>query len=133
MKVKTKNLSIGTEILGKEEEFLLISVEPCKKYDQVNQRTTDEIEGYRYTILIDNPAKEINCEKLEVKILGLNQTPQYKEGDRATCKFINLQLAISSIDFGKAEIKATADRIVLVDDNKQEEHSSKKQIKLNVE
>lgn len=133
MKVKTKNLSIGTDILGKEEEFLLISVEPCKKYDQVNQRTTDEIEGYRYTIFIDNPEKEIDCEKLEVKILGLNQIPQYKTGERVNCKFANLQLAISSVDFGKAEIKATADRIILVDDVKQEEHSSKKQIKLNVE
>ena len=52
MKAKTKYLEIGKDILGKEEEHLLISVEPCKKYDQVNQRTTDEIEGYRYTIFI---------------------------------------------------------------------------------
>lgn len=133
MKVKTKYLEIGKSILGKEEEFLLVSVEPYKKYDLVNQRVTDEIEGYRYTIFIDNPAKEIDCEKLEVKILGLNQTPQYKTGERLSCKFINLQLTISSVDFGKAEIKATADRIVLIDDSKQEEHTSKKQIKLNVE
>lgn len=132
MKVKTKHLEIGKEILGKEEEFLLISVEPYKKYDQVNQRTTDEIEGYRYTIFVDNPTKEIDCEKLDVKILGLNQIPQYTSGQRLNCKFTNLQLTISSVDFGKAEIKATADRIVLVDDVKQEEHSSKKQIKLNV-
>lgn len=130
MKVKTKNLLIGTEILGKEEEFLLIAVEPCKKYDQVNQRTTDEIEGYRYTIFVDNPEKEIDCEKLDVKILGLNQIPQYTSGQRLNCKFMNLQLTISSVDFGKAEIKATADRIILVDDVKQQEQSSKKQIKI---
>lgn len=130
MKAKTKHLEIGKDILGKEEEFLLISVEPCKKYDQVNQRTTDEIEGYRYTIFVDNPAKEIDCEKLEVKILGANQLPQYTTGQRLNCKFINLQLTISSVDFGKAEIKATADRIVLVDDVKQEEQPSKKQIKI---
>ncbi len=43
MKVKAKNLSIGTEILGKEEEYLLISVEPCKKYDQVNQRQSGQL------------------------------------------------------------------------------------------
>lgn len=130
MKAKTKHLEIGKDILGKEEEFLLISVEPCKKYDQVNQRTTDEIEGYRYTIFVDNPAKEIDCEKLEVKILGANQLPQYTTGQRLNCKFINLQLTISSVDFGKAEIKATADRIVLVDDVKQDEQPSKKQIKI---
>lgn len=129
MKVKTKNLLIGTEILGKEEEFLLISVEPCKKYDTINQRTTDEIEGYRYTIFVDNPEKEIDCEKLEVKILGANQLPQYISGQRLNCKFTNLQLTISSVDFGKAEIKATADRIILADDVKQEQ-SSKKQIKI---
>ena len=130
MKAKTKHLEIGKDILGKEEEFLLISVEPCKKYDQVNQRTTDEIEGYRYTIFVDNPAKEIDCEKLEVKILGANQLPQYTTGQRLNRKFINLQLTISSVDFGKAEIKATADRIVLVDDVKQDEQPSKKQIKI---
>lgn len=128
MKVKTKFLKIGNEILGKEEEYLLIAVEPCKKYDQVNQRTTDEIEGYRYTIFIDNPEKEINCEKLDIKIMGANQIPQYNEGDRLNCKFTNLQLTISDFNYGKVEIKGTADRIVLVDDNKQVEQSSKKQI-----
>lgn len=127
MKMKTKNLIIGNEILGKEEEFLLIAIEPCKKYDTINQRSTDEIEGYRYTIFVDNPEKEIDCEKLEVKILGANQLPQYISGQRFNCKFTNLQLTISSVEFGKAEIKATADKIVLVDDVKQEEQSSKKQ------
>lgn len=52
MKVKTKNLSIETEILGKEEEFLLIAIEPCKKYEKVNQKITDEIDEYKYTISI---------------------------------------------------------------------------------
>lgn len=133
MKVKTKFLKIGNEILGKEDTFLLVRAEQYKKFDQNTGRTTDEIEGYRYSIFIDNPESEIDCEKLEVKIAGLNQIPQYKSGERVNCKFINLQLAISNIEFGKAEIRATADGIVLVDDSKQDEQPSKKQIKLNVE
>lgn len=133
MKTKTKYLEVGQSLLGEREKYLLIAVEPYRKYDPVNQRTTDEIEGHRYTIFVDNPEKEIDCEKLEVKILGLNQVPQYKTGDRVDCRFENLKLTISSIEYGKAEIKATADRIILVDDVKQEEQHSKKQIKLNVE
>lgn len=133
MKIKTQYLKLNNSILGESDVYLLLRAEPYKRYDPIARRTTDEIEGYRFKIGIDDPDREIDSEKLEVKIAGVNPIPQYKSGERVWCKFKNLQLTISSLEYGQAEIKGTAGRIELVDYDKQEEHSSKKQIKLNVE
>lgn len=132
MKIKTKYLKLNNSILGESDVYLLLRAEPYKRYDPIARRTTDEIEGYRFKIGIDDPDREIDSEKLEVKIVGANPIPQYKSGERVFCKFVNLQLTISTVEFGNAEIKATADGIKLVDTKTQAEQPISGQIKLKL-
>ncbi len=116
MKIKSQYLKLNNSILGESDIYLLLRVQPYKKYDPITQKTTNEIEGYCFKIGIDDPAREIDSEKLEVKIAGVNPIPQYKSGDRVFCKFKNLQLTISKLEYGQAEIKGTADGITLVNE-----------------
>lgn len=130
MQVKMKFVSLNKELLGDSDVFALIGVEQYKKFDQNTGKVTDEIEGNKYIILLNIPEKEINWEKLEVKIAGKNQIPQYKSGETRDCKFTNLKLNISKVEFGKATIRGVADSIELVStkDNEQIEG----QLKLNL-
>lgn len=132
MEVKTKFLKINNDILGEESIFPLVQAEDYNGYDTALGKSTGERAGTRFKVLIDNPDKEIFCEKLEVKIAGANPIPQYKSGDNADCKFINLQLSIATIEYGKAEIRATADGIKLVSTKEQAEEPIKGQIKLKL-
>lgn len=131
MKIKTKYLKLTNDMLG-EDTFLLVEAEDYNSYDPQLGKSTGIREGTRFTVLIDNPQKEINCEKLEVKIVGENPIPQYKNGERIDCKFINLQLTISNIEYGKADIKGTADGIKLMSSKGQAEQQIDGQIKLKM-
>lgn len=128
MKIKVKYLKPTNDVLGEEDVFLLVETEDYNGYDNTTGKSTGTREGTRFTVLIDNPEKEINCEKLEVKIAGANPIPQYKNGQRIDCKFTNLQLTISNVEYGKAEIRATADGIKLVNTKVQAEQCSYKRM-----
>lgn len=132
MKIKSQYLKLNNSILGESDVYLLLRAEPYKKYDPIAKRTTDEVEGYRFKIGIDDPDREIDSEKLEVKIAGANPIPQYKNGERVFCKFKNLQLTISRFEYGQAEIKGTADGIILVNEKSQTERPIDGQIKLKM-
>ena len=125
-------VKLDNTMLGNTNEYVLVRVKPYKRYDEVAQKSTDEILGHSFFVVIDDPEKEIDCEKLEVRIAGPNPIPQYKNGERVSCQFENLQLTISKIEYGKATIKATADGIKLVSTKEQDEKQIKGQIKLNM-
>lgn len=110
MKIRTNYLEIDKKILG-ADKFLLIGMEDYKEYDRVSKKYTDKIIGTKYTVVIHNPEKGIKYEKLEVKILGVCNIPSYKNGDELPCRFSGLVLTPSNIEYGMAEIKATADKI----------------------
>lgn len=131
MKIKTKYLKLTNDMLG-DDTFLLVESEDYNGFDRTTGKSTGERAGTRFKVLIDNVEKEISCEKLEVKIAGENPIPQYKSGEKVDCKLINLQLTIASIEYGKAEIKATADGIKLVNAKAQAEQPIDGQIKLKM-
>lgn len=128
MEVKKDVIDLKSNTFG--EVFKLSSAEPYKKYDEIAQKTTDEIEGMRFKVMINIPEKEIYDEKLEVKIAGFNPIPQYKSGDNAFCRFTNLQLIITKYEFGKFTIRGEADNIELVSTSDNEQ--IKGQLKLNL-
>ncbi len=130
MEVKTKFINLNNDILGNTDVFKLSSAEPYKKYDEIAQKVTEEIEGTRFKILLNIPEKEIYDEKLEVKIAGINPIPQYKNGNTAFCRFTNLKLSISSVEYGKATIRGVADSIELLSTSDNEQ--IKGQLKLNL-
>lgn len=130
MEVKTKFINLSNDILGDSNVFKLSSAESYKKYDEIAKKTTDEIEGTKFKVLLNIPEKEIYDEKLEVKIEGLNPIPQYKSGTTAFCRFTNLKLYISTIEYGKATIRGVADSIQLVSASDNEQ--IKGQLKLNL-
>lgn len=130
MEVKTKFINLNNDLLGNGDVFALVSAEPYKRYDEIAKKTTDEIEGTRFTILLNIPEKEIIWEKLDVKIAGTNPIPQYKSGETRDCKFTNLRLNISNVEFGKATIRGVADSIELVSTRDNEQ--IKGQLKLNL-
>ncbi|MDR0979036.1 MAG: hypothetical protein LBL91_03770 [Lachnospiraceae bacterium] len=132
MKVKSKFLTLTNEILGSSDIFPLVQAEDYMGYDSKLGKSTGEREGTRFTILIDVPEREIYCEKLDVKIQGENQIAQYKSGDTADCKFTNLRLVISSIEYGKVEIRAIADGIKLVSAKAQVEQPIDGQLKFKM-
>ena len=113
MKVKSSYLEGSKTILG-QNEFVLIGMDTYKRYDQVSKKYTDEIAGTKYTVVVHNPSKEILYEKLEIKVPGACTIPNYIGGNEVYCKFTNLVLTVSSIEYGKAELRATADKIELV-------------------
>lgn len=130
MDMKTKYLKLSNDLLGKVEIYELSSAETYNRYDEIAKRTTDEVAGTRFNVLLKIPEKEIFDEKLEVKVAGFNPIPQYKSGDKAFCRFTNLQLTISKIEYGKATIKGVADSIELVSTSDNEQ--IKGQLKLNL-
>lgn len=113
MKVKSSFLEVSKTILG-QNEFVLIGMDSYKKYDQATKKYTDEIAGTKYIVVVHNPSKEILYEKLEVKVPGTCTIPNYIGGNEVYCKFTNLVLTVSSIEYGKAELRATADKIELL-------------------
>lgn len=113
MEVKSSYLEVSKNILG-TNEFVLVSMDSYKKYDKIAKKYTDEITGTKYTVIIHNPSKEILYEKLEVKVPGICATPNYVNGNEVDCKFTNLVLNISSMEYGKAKLNATADKIELL-------------------
>ncbi len=113
MEVKSSYLEVNKNILG-QNQFLLIAMESYKEYDQVAKKYTDQIAGTKYTIMVHNPEKNIIYEKLDVKVPGICTTPAYKTGEEVACKFVNLVLTISKLEYGKAELRATADKIELL-------------------
>ena len=131
MKIKSKYLEVKNSVLGEDTIFSLIQAEDYNGFDTTTGKSTGERQGTRFTVLVDVPEKEVYYEKLEVKIAGTNPIPQYKSGDNADCRFTNLQLNITSIEYGRAEIKATADGIELVNADERQEQSSKSQMKIN--
>ena len=58
------------------------------------EEAIEDIRNGKIVLVIDDPDREIDSEKLEVKIAGVNPIPQYKSGERVWCKFKNLQLTI---------------------------------------
>lgn len=130
MEVKTKFINLSNDILGDSEAFKLSSAETYNKFDEVAKKTTDEIEGTRFKVLLNIPEKEIYDEKLEVKVKGINPISQYKSGTTAFCKFTNLKLYISTIEYGKATIRGVADGIQLISTSDNEQ--IKGQLKLNL-
>lgn len=117
MRVKTSCLEIDKSILG-ASNFLLIGMEDYKEYDRVAKKTTDKVIGTKYTVVVHNPEKEIKYEKLEVKVLGVCTIPNYQNGDEIACRFNKLILTPSNIEFGMAEVKGTADKIELIQNDK---------------
>lgn len=113
MEVKSSHLEVSKNILG-TNEFVLVRMDSYKKYDQVAKKYTDEIAGTKYTVIIHNPSKEILYEKLDIKVPGICATPNYINGNEVACKFTNLVLTVSSIEYGKAKLNATADKIELL-------------------
>lgn len=113
MEIKSSYLEINKTILG-TSEFILVRMDSYKKFDTVTKKYTDEIAGTKYTVMIHNPSKEIIYEKLDVKVPGICATPNYINGNEVACKFTNLVLNVSSIEYGKAKLNATADKIELL-------------------
>lgn len=132
MKVKNKFLTLTNDILGKEDVFSLVQAEDYNGYNDEKKESTGKRAGTRFTVLITNAEREIHFEKLDIKIAGDNPIPQYKSGETADCKVINLKLKIIGIEYGKAEINATADGIELLTTNEQEEPPIAGQLKIKL-
>lgn len=95
--MKITNLKLNASCIGKK--MLLVDVTPCYKYE--NGQRTNEIEGYRYVVVLP----EMEFDKLGVKIEG-NQLIE-KPDEYADISFEGLNIFIYW-RAGTYEVGATA-------------------------
>ena len=72
------------------EQKLLVAVDPAFRFDREKGESTEELEGYRYTIVL--PKKKF--EKLSVKVKNTKTLMEIKEGSFVEVVFTDLELFI---------------------------------------